>query len=177
MRHVDDAFVVKIVVHLQQRYQHRILTVLLFSVLIELCQEVLVLVFGRCCIGFVLHFKHDRHDLGALIILITEDEITLGTLGGIVVFLKIGISEKRSDPVELIEAMLLKVFTDHFGRLLGLEILIVGDQFVLIGKFLAVALFHRLGIGFEFQNLLTLLFQGLGQIELVLGLFVFNFRI
>ena len=75
VRDIHDSFVVEITVCFKHGYQYRIFTVLLVSVFIEFTEEVFVFVLGGSRFIFVLHLKHDGDDLGAVIVIITEDEV------------------------------------------------------------------------------------------------------
>jgi hypothetical protein len=90
VEHVDDAGVVELAVGLQQRDQHRVLAALLAAVLVELLQEVLVAVLGGGAIALVLHLEHDRDDLGARLVRVTEDVVALAAAARVVVLLEVG---------------------------------------------------------------------------------------
>ena len=93
--HVHDSRVIELALGLEQRTEHRILAAFLAAIVVELLKEVLILVFGRGLVVLIFHLEHNRDDLVAARVALTEDEVTLGALGRIVVFLEIRVGKRR----------------------------------------------------------------------------------
>ena len=93
IRHVHDALVIELAVQLEHRDEYCVLAVLLAPVLVELGEMRLVgpLVGGRELL--VLHLEHDRDELGAVIVALTVDEVTLGAAQSLVVLLEADIAK------------------------------------------------------------------------------------
>ena len=122
--HVHDAGVIELALGLEQGAEHRVLAAFLAAIVVELLKEVLVLVLGRGFIILVFHLEHNRDDLVAARIALTEDEITLGALGCIVVFLKIRVGKRRhAQAIELGLAVLLERLAHHLGGQANLHVL------------------------------------------------------
>ena len=131
--HGHDARVVQLALRLKQSDQHRVLAALLLAVRIELLEEVLVLVLGGRGVVLVLHLEHDRDDLVTGVIALAEDEVALGTVGGVVVLLKVGMRERRGTQlIELGLAVLLEGLAHHLGGEARLHIAQALDLLVLV---------------------------------------------
>ena len=101
--------------------------------MVEFLKEVLVLVLGRGFVILVFHLEHNRDDLVAARVALTEDEVTLGALGCIVVFLKIRVGKRRhAQAIELGLAVLLERLAHHLGGQAHLHILEALNLFVLV---------------------------------------------
>ena len=133
--YVHNAVVVQLVVNLQQGDEHCVFAFLFAPVLVQLFEEVLVFVLCGRLIHLVFHFKHDGDKLHP-VSGFPEDEIPLAAAARVVVLFKIGLRERRhAQGVELVQTVLLQAFANHFRGLVGLEVLVIFNQFVLLLQF------------------------------------------
>ena len=103
--------------------------------MVELLKEVLVLVLGRGFIILVFHLEHNRDDLVAARVALTEDEVALGALGCIVIFLEIRIGKRRhAQAIELGLTVLLERLAHHLGGQAHLHVLQALNLFVLVAN-------------------------------------------
>ena len=133
--HVHDAGVIELALGLEQGAEHRILAAFLAAIVVEFLKEVLVLVLGRGFVILVFHLEHNRDDLVAARVALPEDEVTLGALGCIVVFLKIRVGKRRhAQAIKLGLAVLLERLAHHLGGQAYLHVLQALNLFVLVAN-------------------------------------------
>ena len=144
MENINYARVVKFIVGLKQGHEHGVFAPFLGAVLVELLEEVFVFLLGGGFVTFVLHFEHDRDDLGSRIIHVTEDVVTLAASPSVVVLLEISLRKRRGpEAVELDLAVLLKGFANHLCRQPRLHVPQAHDLTIAILELRFVFVFER----------------------------------
>ena len=189
MENVDDSGVVEFALWFQQGYQNGIFAALLGAIPVELLQEILVPAFRRGIVALVLHFEHDRDDLGAGLVRIAEDVVALAAAARVVVLLEIRPGKGGGpDAVEFGFAVLLQRFADHLGRQARLHVPQALDGFIAVPELRLVFFPERLlgelllqlrmlETAFEFVALLLDRTDGLGDRELLPGFHGVQLRI
>ena len=103
--------------------------------MIEFLKEVLVFMLGRGLVVLVFHLEHNRNDLVAARVALTENEVALGTLGRIVILLEVRVGKRRhAQTVKLGLAVLLERLAHHLGGQANLHILKALDLFILVAN-------------------------------------------
>ena len=74
---IYNAGVVIVIIFFKHGNQNRIFTELFGSVLIQLFKKVFIFFLGRCSVGLVFHFKHNRNKLNAVRAGLAENKISL----------------------------------------------------------------------------------------------------
>ena len=99
----------------------------------------------RAIVALVFHLEHDGDDLVALVVGLSEHEVTLRSVDHVVVLLEVCLREGGgAHLVELDLAVLLERLAHHLGGKAGLHLLVAGNFLFLVGDELVFcAKFHR----------------------------------
>ena len=90
---------------------------------------------GRGLVVLVFHLEHNRNDLVAARVALTEDKVALGALGCIVIFLEVRIGKRRhAQTVKLGLAVLLERLAHHLGGQTDLHVLKALNLFILVAN-------------------------------------------
>ena len=100
-----------------------------------------ILLLAGGLVAFVLHLKHNGEDFDTLVVILAVDIVPLGPRPRIIVLTELGLREHaHAVTVKFVLTVLFQALANHLGGLLGLEVLVKLDGFILLAQLQLVLL-------------------------------------